>query len=140
MPGNDTVTGGATTATDGFDSDAYDVSDAETAVTVDLSKGTSTGGSGTDTLVGIEDVYGTEADDTITGTSSTTVGNYLAGAGGNDTLAGGPGNGDGPDWMDGGAGIDTVDYGANTSGTTVQPAAAELRVRVPGLLPGPRSR
>ncbi len=118
--GNDTVTGGATASTNGDFSDAYDVSDAETAVTVDLSKGTSTGGSGTDTLVGIEDVYGTEADDTITGTSSTTVGNFLAGAGGNDTLAGGPGNGDGPDWMDGGSGIDTVDYGANTSGTTVQ--------------------
>jgi Ca2+-binding RTX toxin-like protein len=117
--GNDTVTGGSTSATDGSESDAYDVSDAEDGVTVDLSLGTSTGGSGTDTLVGIEDVYGTEANDTITGTSSTSVGNYLAGAGGNDTLAGGPGDGDGPDWMDGGAGIDTVDYGVNTKATTV---------------------
>ena len=117
--GNDTVTGGATTAADGSESDAYDVSDATAGVTVDLSKGTSTGGSGTDTLVGIEDVFGTEANDIITGTSSTSVGNYLAGGGGNDTLAGGPGDGDGPDWMDGGAGIDTVDYGVNTRATTV---------------------
>ena len=76
--GNDTVTGGATTATDGSESDAYDVSDAEDAVTVDLVAGTSTGGSGNDTLAGIEDVYGTEADDVISGTASTTVGNYLA--------------------------------------------------------------
>ena len=131
MPGagNDSVTGGATSAIDGSTSDAYDVSDAEEGVTVDLSLGTSTGGSGTDTLVGIEDVYGTDAVDVITGTASTTIGNYLAGGGDNDTLAGGPGDGDGPDWMDGGAGIDKIDYGLNTESTTVnlqQPAACEF--------------
>jgi Ca2+-binding RTX toxin-like protein len=124
--GNDTVVGGGTTATDGSQSDAYDVSDAEDGVTVDLVAGTSKGGSGDDTLTGIEDVYGTEADDVIMGGSSTTVGNYLEGAGGNDTISGGPANANGPDWMAGGSGIDTVDYGLNDSSTSVllsQPAA-----------------
>ena len=131
--GNDTVTGGSSSLADGCESDAYDVSDSEAGVTVDLSKGTSTGGSGTDTLVGIEDVFGTEADDTITGTSSTTVGNYLNGGGGNDTLAGGPGEGDGPDWMNGGSGIDTVNYGAEHEVHDSEPRAAQLWVRGPGL-------
>jgi Ca2+-binding RTX toxin-like protein len=120
--GNDTVTGGDTAATvpPGGENDAYDVSDAETGVTVDLTKGTSTGGSGTDTLVGIEDVYGTESDDTITGTDSTSVPNYIRGAGGNDTLAGGAASGNtGSDYLDGGDGIDVVNYGANSAGTNV---------------------
>ena len=42
--GNDTVEGGS------GPNDTYDVADATDAVTVDLGAGTSTGGSGTDTL------------------------------------------------------------------------------------------
>jgi Ca2+-binding RTX toxin-like protein len=96
------------------------VSDAETGVEVDLVAGTSKGGSGNDTLTGMEDVYGTESDDTITGSDSTSVPNYIRGAGGNDTLAGGLADGNtGNDYLDGGAGIDVVNYGANSAGTNV---------------------
>jgi hypothetical protein len=111
--GNDTVNGGG----DGTDEDTYDVSDASAGVTVDLAAGTSTGGSGTDTLSNIEDVNGTDSADGITGDAND---NELFGNGGNDTLSGGAGDGlDGDDSFDGGSGIDTVDYGANTLNTTV---------------------
>ena len=56
--GNDTVDGAR------HASDTYDVAAAETGVTVDLGAGTSTGGSGTDTLKHIEDVSGSDFDDT----------------------------------------------------------------------------
>ena len=120
MPGagNDIVVGGDNTLA--ANNDTYDVSDAEAAVTVDLAAGTSTGGSGTDTLTGMENVYGTESDDKITGGNSTSVGNYIRGAGGNDTLAGGAAAGNtGGDFLDGGAGIDVVNYGANSTSTNV---------------------
>ena len=107
--GNDTVTGLA-------GEDTYDVAAAEAGVTVDLGAGTSTGGSGTDTLSGIEDVSGSDSDDSLTGSSGA---NVIYGEDGNDTMAGGAGNVDGADSFDGGGGIDTVDYGKNTSSTTV---------------------
>jgi len=107
--GNDTVTGLA-------GQDTYDAAAAETGVTVDLGAGTSTGGSGTDTLSGIEDVSGSDFDDSLTGSSGA---NVIYGEDGNDKMSGGAGNADGADSFDGGGGIDTVDYGANTSATTV---------------------
>ena len=81
-------------------------------MTVDLGAGTSTGGSGTDTLKHIEDVSGSDFDDTLTGESGA---NIIYGEDGNDTMSGGAGNADGADSFDGGGGIDTVDYGKNTS-------------------------
>jgi hypothetical protein len=115
--GDDTVDGGANA---GF-GDTYDVSDAEDGVTVDLGAGTSTGGSGTDTLTRIENVSGSELNDTLTGKSND---NILWGNGGNDLLSGGAGSqaagvDDGTDSFDGGSGIDTIDYGLNTVATTV---------------------
>jgi Ca2+-binding RTX toxin-like protein len=90
-------------------------------VTVDLTAGTATGGSGSDTLSGIEDVNGSEAADDITGNASA-AGNFLFGNGGNDRLNGGDadnaGSG-GPDRFDGGSGIDTLSYEDNTLPTTV---------------------
>jgi len=108
--GNDTIVGG----TGG--GDTYDASGAEDAVTVDLGAGTSTGGSGTDALTGIEDASGSEFGDELTGSSGA---NVLYGEGGNDTLSGGAGDLDGADSFTGGSGIDTIDYGANTLNTTV---------------------
>jgi Ca2+-binding RTX toxin-like protein len=108
--GNDTIVGGA------GGGDTYDAAGAEEAVTVDLGAGTSTGGSGTDTLSGIEDASGSAFDDSLTGSSGA---NVLYGEDGNDTLSGGAGNLDGADSFDGGSGIDTLDYGKNTSATTV---------------------
>ena len=107
--GNDTVDGLA-------GEDTYDAGAAETGVTVDLGAGTSTGGSGTDALSHIEDVSGSSSDDTLTGSSGD---NIIYGVDGNDKMSGGAGNVDGADSFDGGGGIDTVDYGANTSTTTV---------------------
>jgi Ca2+-binding RTX toxin-like protein len=106
---NDTVDGLA-------GEDTYDAAAAATAVTVDLGAGTSTGGSGTDTLKHIEDVSGSDLDDSLTGDSGA---NVIYGVDGNDTMSGGAGNQDGADSFDGGAGIDTVDYSKNTSSTTV---------------------
>ncbi len=65
--GNDIVSGGAPGCA--VDEDTYDVSDAAAAVTVDLGAGTSTGGSGTDTLSNIEDVNGSDSNDSIAGSS-----------------------------------------------------------------------
>jgi Ca2+-binding RTX toxin-like protein len=69
------------------------------AVTVNLSAGTATG-QGTDDLTGIEWVYGSPFDDTITGDANA---NSLFGADGNDHLDGGLGT----DAIDGGDGTDT---------------------------------
>jgi Ca2+-binding RTX toxin-like protein len=138
MPGagDDKVTGGLA----GENFDTYDVSDATDGVTVDLIAGTSTGGSGTDTLTEIEDVVGGDGDDDITGEDGAS-GNDLFGGPGNDTLAGGSGDGDGPDIFDGGAGTDTIDYSANTLNTTADldtaggnGVAGELDVIVPNTI------
>ena len=109
-------------------SDTYDAASAKAAVTVDLGAGTSTGGSGTDTLKHIDDVSGSDFDDSLTGSSGD---NVLYGEGGNDTLSGGAGDNDGADSFDGGGGIDTVDYGENTLGTTVNLAALDTAATVP---------
>jgi len=104
--GDDTVDGGL-----GDDSVGY--ADATAGVTVDLALGTVTGGSGTDTLMGIEHVGGTSFDDVMKGDE---VSNSLGGGPGNDTLRGRGGNdflhgGDGRDRLIGGAEIDSCDSG-----------------------------
>jgi Ca2+-binding RTX toxin-like protein len=107
--GNDTIDGVS-------GEDTYDAANATAGVTVDLGAGTSTGGSGTDTLKHIDDASGSEFNDSLTGGSGN---NVLYGEGGNDTLSGGAGDKDGLDSFTGGSGIDTIDYGANTLNTTV---------------------
>jgi Ca2+-binding RTX toxin-like protein len=62
-----------------------------------------TGGGGTDTLMGIENLAGSAFGDTLTGNTGN---NVLAGGAGDDLLIGRSGN----DTFDGGAGIDTVSY------------------------------
>ncbi|MEO0763755.1 MAG: hypothetical protein AAFZ09_18425, partial [Pseudomonadota bacterium] len=61
-------------------------------------------------LIGIDNVYGTEADDVIRGNN---VDNVLSGAGGDDYIVGGFGDdtiipGAGDDTVEGGAGVDTI--------------------------------
>jgi Ca2+-binding RTX toxin-like protein/subtilisin-like proprotein convertase family protein len=82
--GNDTLDGGA-----GSDWIYYNT--ATSAVTVDLSLTTAqnTIGAGIDTLSNFEYVYGSGYNDTLTGN---TLGNYLDGNAGADTMAGGLGN------------------------------------------------
>ncbi|MEC3860463.1 DUF4214 domain-containing protein [Mesobacterium sp. TK19101] len=83
------------------------------AVIVDLQTGTATGAQGNDTLISIENVIGSHADDILRGDE---LGNALSGGAGNDTLEGRGGNdvlvlGDGDDSADGGAGDDTIIIG-----------------------------
>jgi Ca2+-binding RTX toxin-like protein len=87
----------------GAGSDTLSYIYAQSGVTVSLADPTSqaTGGSGSDRLIGIENLTGSAFNDSLTGNG---VDNVLRGKGGNDRLAGGGGN----DLLDGGAGVDTL--------------------------------
>jgi Ca2+-binding RTX toxin-like protein len=104
--GADVLTGGA-----GVDAASY--ATAASAVTVNLSVLTAqnTGGGGLDTLSGIENLAGSNLNDTLTGDAAN---NVLFGGGGNDVLAGG----DGLNVLDGGAGINTASYASASSGVS----------------------
>lgn len=132
--GNDFITGGS--GDDSIDGGAgagdtadYFFSDTSAAVVVNLSTGVVTGGAGNDTLTGIENVNGSNFNDTIMGDSN---GNFIDGRGGDDTLLGGGGRdsfvgGLGNDSIDGGAILDranytdlnSVSYFSSTSGVNV---------------------
>jgi len=96
--GNDALVGGA-----GVDTSSY--AGAAKAVTVNLATGLATGGAGSDTLTGIENLVGSALNDILTGDA------------GANLIDGGAGLG--ADRLNGGGGIDTVTY-AN--------AAARVRV------------
>jgi len=85
--GNDSLVGG-----DGIDTLIY--SGAGSGVTVNLAAGAVTGGAGTDTVVGVENVIGSSYADYIEGTA-------------------------GANRLDGGAGVNTVGYTAAGAGVTV---------------------
>lgn len=82
--GNDTLTGGIGDDTlngqDGSDWAYY--TNASGSVTVNLALGTATGADGNDTLIGIEDAYGSNSADTLTGNAGQK--NTLYGGNGND--------------------------------------------------------
>ena len=85
--GNDTLIGGV--ALGGLDDNRNDVADYSAAggsVTVNLTTGTASGADGSDTLSGIEFVFGSNFDDTITGNEDQ---NFLRGRAGNDVMDGG---------------------------------------------------
>ncbi|MEL3892204.1 hypothetical protein V6B08_18130, partial [Ferrovibrio sp. MS7] len=82
-------------------------------VTINLTTGTGLGGDAQgDTLVGIERVYGSASDDSLTGSAAAEL---LIGGDGNDHFNGAAG----ADYIDGGAGIDTVYYSASAAGVTI---------------------
>ncbi|NEP63537.1 MAG: calcium-binding protein, partial [Symploca sp. SIO2G7] len=100
----DTVDGGS-----GFDTlDLSTIVTPSEAVFIDLSTNTFTGFGGTTTVTGIEQVFGTQVNDTIVGNSSNNVldgqngDDILDGQGGNDIVLGGAGN----DLVIGGVGND----------------------------------
>ncbi|MHC2145138.1 retention module-containing protein [Pseudomonas sp. 210_17 TE3656] len=115
--GNDQLNGGA-----GIDTASY--AGASSGVTVSLANlaAQNTGGAGTDTLSGIENLIGSDYNDSLTGDGNANLlrgglGNdALNGGGGNDVLIGGSGNntltgGDGNDiflWQQGNSGRDVV--------------------------------
>jgi Ca2+-binding RTX toxin-like protein len=104
--GDDTLDGGP-----GSDSVVYGDGTATDGVTVDLRLGTALGGSGNDTVSGIEGVGGTAFHDVIKGGGNS---NSLSGGAGDDTLKGRDGSdllygGDGSDTLSGGSDIDTCE-------------------------------
>lgn len=94
--GNDTLDGG-----DGTDTVRY--ANAASGVTVNLTTGAASGGDGSDTLSGIENIIGSAYADTLTGSGGA---NVIYGGAGNDTIYAGAGN----DELYGDEGDDTV-YG-----------------------------
>ncbi|GLK90569.1 hypothetical protein GCM10017655_36330 [Pseudomonas turukhanskensis] len=95
--GNDALNGG-----NGVDTASY--IDANSAVVVNLATGTSSGGGGVDTFSSIENLIGSDYNDTLTGNSSS---NYLYGGKGADSLSGGSG----ADFLVGGVGNDALNGG-----------------------------
>ncbi len=97
--GNDTLNGGAGT-------DTADYESSTSGVTVNLSTGTASDGlGGTDTLISIEQVGGSDFNDVLIGNA---LDNFILGRLGNDSIEGG----DGDDQLVGGHGTDTLVGGA----------------------------
>ncbi|WP_415891745.1 hypothetical protein ACMXYN_10320 [Neptuniibacter sp. PT8_73] len=120
--GNDTLIGGTgdDTFNGGTGADTVSYYDSATSgISIDLSLSSaqsSTGGSGTDTLISIERLYATDFDDSLYGTDKA---NILVGYDGNDYLDGRAGN----DTMRGGDGDDI--YRVRDSGDVVQESSGE---------------
>ncbi|MFZ4603000.1 MAG: beta strand repeat-containing protein [Caulobacterales bacterium] len=131
LAGSDVINGGAGTDTlvatvgDGNDSydggagvDTYTLAGTTAAATVNLTLGTATSAdTGTDTLVGVENVIGGSGADLLTGDANA---NTLNGGAGNDTLDGGTG---GADTLIGGLGDDT--FIVNRAGITITETAGQ---------------
>jgi len=113
--GDDSFVGNAAnnTFTGNGGTDTVSFANAADAVTADLNAGTAIGLSiGSDTLVSIENVSGSDFDDSLTGTSAVNV--ILAGLG-DDTLTGGGGD----DTLNGGIGSDTAVFAGVEANYTV---------------------
>jgi Ca2+-binding RTX toxin-like protein len=120
--GNDSLDGGTGT-------DTADYSNSTGGVNVDLTSGTATG-DGNDTLTNIENVTGSNQNDTLTGDGED---NVLNGGAGDDTLQGGTGDdtldgGDGDDTLQGGDGDDQLDAGDGTDTADYSDASAAVTV------------
>jgi Ca2+-binding RTX toxin-like protein len=111
---NDTLNGDG-----GTDTVDYGLASAGVSVNLAVAAAQNTGGAGSDTLAGFENLAGSGFDDLLTGNSGVNLiaglagADRLYGAGGNDTLDGGDGNdllngGGNDDTLNGGAGNDTM--------------------------------
>ncbi|WP_237149744.1 DUF5801 repeats-in-toxin domain-containing protein [Metapseudomonas otitidis] len=104
--GNDYLDGGS-----GTDTAGYQDATAGVNVSLGITGQQNTGGAGLDTLVNIENLTGSNFNDTLTGNSGA---NVLSGLAGNDTLIGAGGN----DTLTGGDGADTFKWLLGDTGTT----------------------
>lgn len=107
--GDDLLDGGA-----GVDTAFY--ANAAAAITLSLAlqgSAQATGGAGSDTLTGFENLTGSLFDDVLSGDSGDNV--IDGGSAGRDTLSGGLGD----DYLVGGSGIDAASYAYATGGVTV---------------------
>jgi Ca2+-binding RTX toxin-like protein len=113
--GDDSMSGGSGDDTIAGGNGSNDVADfigGPSPVAVDLKlTGPQDTGAGTDVLTGVEDLHGSEGQDTLIGDARV---NNLFGDEGDDTLDGGPGD----DVLDGGNDVDTVTYAHATAGVT----------------------
>ncbi|KAA3498698.1 tandem-95 repeat protein [Rhizobium rhizogenes] len=131
--GNDTLRGGdgddvlfggagADILDGGAGSDTADYSFGSVGVSISLGAGTAHGGDAQgDVLTSIENLTGTDADDTLEGNGEA---NILSGGRANDILIGGAGDdtligGRGADQLVGGDGVDIADYTISAEGVTV---------------------
>lgn len=121
--GGDSLDGG-TGEHDAVDYSQLSVYDFNQGVMVDLASGRAKLGGITDTLVGIEDVYGTDFADSIIGNA---YANKLMGGKGDDTLDGGSG---GYDTLDGGDGSNWAKF-ATRGAVTVNLGATESQLSIP---------
>ena len=133
LGGNDTLKGGGGAdwidGGAGIDSAIY--ADSSVGVTIDLWGGRGKGGTAEgDTLINVENIYGSGYNDFLFGNDAANElrgldGNdQLVGHGGNDWLDGGYGDdmmsgGTGADIIDGGAGFDTAYYAASSTGVSI---------------------
>ena len=115
--GTNTLDGGL-----GNDTVSYSTTGSVVTVSLAISGPQNTGGGGTDTLIGFENLTGSNVSgtDNLTGDNND---NIISGLAGNDIISGGGGNdiligGTGGDSMDGGTGIDTASYTTATAGVT----------------------
>ncbi|MBL28017.1 MAG: hypothetical protein CMM50_10775, partial [Rhodospirillaceae bacterium] len=111
--GNDNLIGSAGTDTASF-------AGSSAPVTVDLAAGTATG-QGNDTISSVENVLGSDGNDSIAGSLEE---NLLEGAAGNDTLLGAAGD----DTLDGGAGNDSMVGGDDTDTASFAGLSAPVTV------------
>jgi Ca2+-binding RTX toxin-like protein len=129
--GNDLIDGG-----DGVD--ALDMSNATGSLTIDLRITTGQWSSlGFDVIKNVEDLYGSDQDDTLKGNLDANAldggggGDHLVGLSGDDTLVGGAGNdwlegGLGADKLEGGDGVDLASYAGAAGGVTAYLGGANL--------------
>ncbi len=112
--GNDTLVGGAGADTlfggSGSNTASYVTAAASVVASLDSSY-VNTGDAAGDVFFGIENLAGSDYDDTLVGDANN---NALSGGGGNDTLIGGAG----ADAFDGGDGTNTVSYATATTGVS----------------------
>ncbi len=117
LAGDDTMNGGAGSdyVDGGLGVDTLTYADAAAAVTATLAstRAQKTGGSGSDTILNVENLVGSAFNDSLTGSA---VANRLEGGDGNDTLNGAAGadtliGGNGNDTLNGGTEADTMQGG-----------------------------